>query len=173
MGTPRRFQKPWLQFTLQHGVGFLGIRNLSITTWDGDFSEELPGEVRTGEHTLRLRNGDVFTGTLLQVKENRFMVRHETLGTIPIAQAGIHTLHFTSPETQKPRATQRDVRVFCISGGDRITFSLLHLDEETLVGSSDVWVEPLHIPRTMVDQLQFNVHMRNRPLPSPRLGLHF
>lgn len=145
------------------------ISRLRVHEWDGRFglqaSEEDQGdepEAAEGYQRIRLRNGDILTGRVLGVEEERLKIE-TTHGEVllPVARMTSAMLHREEDKKdpilyQKPKLMKGDVRAWFADGG-YVVFRLDEVNDEDFLGYSQTFGDA-NFRRNAFRRVEFNIH---------------
>lgn len=145
------------------------ISRLRVHEWDGRFGlreeeeeEEDEPQATEGYQKIRLRNGDILTGRVLGVEEEKLKIETahgEVL--LPVARMTSAMLHRDedkkNPELyQKPKLMKGDVRAWFADGGS-VVFRLDGVEEGHFLGYSQTFGDG-RFRRNAFRRVEFNIH---------------
>jgi hypothetical protein len=145
------------------------ISRLRVHEWDGRFGlqaaeddEEDEPETAEGYQKIRLRNGDILTGRVLGVEEERLKIEtaHGEV-MLPVARMTSAMLHREEDKEdpvlyQKPKLMKGDVRAWFADGG-YVVFRLDEVNDNDFLGYSQTFGDA-KFRRNAFRRVEFNIY---------------
>jgi len=154
------------------------ISNLKITRWYKNEHVEGPAsdQVNEGRDIVNMRNGDYFSGEIIDIAEDVLKLRTSTFGDLLLPRANILNMELVDDRlsSKVPRFMKEDIRVH-LNQGSSLVFQFGRISDGVLYGRSEVFGE-IGIALDNIHEIEFNLYGQSeagRDLPINFRGFNY